>query len=264
MQGDTRISIDRPIGRRYIRLLALGWFGPFIVGEGRNDVHRQIRRAAVVIAAVLTLAWVQAPAMASPSAAPPKPQVQTGKGYVKVKESSGVRVGSGTFYALPEGSKNDLIIVTDDAGNIPGGVTAEQLVAIAQSGSQAAAPVASSGKAIGTQAVALANFYNYSALPYTWTPAYSGTYVMGASGARWIYWFSVTSGSNQSAAGQGQGWYRGYNGGSFGVWSYWYGLGVATDGSNGGGNVPWDGVAAYAKFKAYSNVNHLAAGYWGN
>lgn len=76
------------------------------------------------------------------------------------------------------------------------------------------------------------------------------------------YNFNVTFGSNQSAGGQGLGYYQGYNGSEFGVWSKWYGLGIATSGSNGGATVPWGEVLAVAKFKARSNTIHAATGYF--
>lgn len=62
---------------------------------------------------------------------------------------------------------------------------------------------------------------------------------------------------NTDACLQGQGWYTGYNGGSFGLWAAWYSLGC---GKNGGAQVPWDNVSNYPKVLARSMYGYYGGG----
>ncbi len=58
--------------------------------------------------------------------------------------------------------------------------------------------------------------------------------------------------------GQGIGYYQGYYGSTFGVWSQWYDLGNS---DGGGAFVPWGQVIANEQFKAMCAQTFFC---WGN
>lgn len=71
------------------------------------------------------------------------------------------------------------------------------------------------------------------------------------------YSWAVDPNLSTQACLLGQGWYTGYNGGSFGLWSEWYSLGC---GKSGGAQVPWDNVSAYPKVMAKSQYGYYGGG----
>ncbi len=79
------------------------------------------------------------------------------------------------------------------------------------------------------------------------------------------YWFSVQDGTQQWACSQGLGYYRGYNGSDFGVWSKWYQTGCAKGGPKSTStSVPWGYVWAIPKMRFQSqHYAALATGRWG-
>jgi hypothetical protein len=87
----------------------------------------------------------------------------------------------------------------------------------------------------------------------TWSsPVSSSCSVWGTDWSVHVYYsWNVATGTYQSAAAMGLGFYQGYNGSQFGVWSQYYGLGV---GASGGASVPWGNVASHPKVKAQSMI----------
>lgn len=76
------------------------------------------------------------------------------------------------------------------------------------------------------------------------------------------YTWWVQANTNQNAAAQGPGYYKGYSGTTMGVWQKWYGLGV---GKSGAASVPWGNVLANAKVRVQSTIAvHVANVTWTN
>lgn len=181
--------------------------------------------------------------------------------------------GSGTdavFYPTGEISDDTLVVIPNDDGTLPFGLTRAQvttLAALSPAARDAALADVIPAEAVGTSSLAPAAInpgHSYTATA-AWSSAWSGNNIWGYDeSAKVSYVFSVTQGTNQQAAGLGLGYYRGYNGSQMGVWSSWYGLGIASSNSNGGATVPWGSVLATAKFKAMSTIPlHLAIGrFW--
>lgn len=78
--------------------------------------------------------------------------------------------------------------------------------------------------------------------------------------SRQIYSWGVIAGTNQQACLEGIGFYRGYNGSSFSIWSRYYSLGC---GQSNAGSVPWGNTMALPSVRARSmSVIHIANGWW--
>lgn len=234
------------------------------LSKGRTVTKQFAQGIALIsLAAALSLCWgsVNAQASALPDA---KPRV-----IIVDPEGSGVvRRGDATFYPTGPIGQDDVVVILDDKGKIPGGASIAALREWIASGREGPAP-STSGEVVETRnrmVIPLAGCggVSYAAAPYVWSREYS--YCSSIAGAtastRVSYVFSVTDGSNQEASGLGQGWYQGYNGSQFGVWSAWYGLGIADGASNTGALVPWGNVWAVPKFKAMSTMLAGAFGYF--
>lgn len=170
---------------------------------------------------------------------------------------------SGTFYPTGIIDESTIVVVLNEDGGLPEGITQSMIDDRATGRVDGHSQSQPSPSDADSQAMSAS--YGYMALPYAWSSAYSGSNVIGwDASARWTYWFTVTEGSNQQACGQGLGYYRGYYGSTFGIWAKWYGVGCASSNSAGGGSVPWGNVIGVSKFKAMSTVPHVASGRWGN
>lgn len=232
-----------------------------------------LRRASRIgLAATCVIALTAAMSTAADAKPAPKPEPAD---YVIVDPhgKNAVETAEGTFMPITGTiDASTLIVVVNPDGTLPGGLTTAEVATLAEA--RAAGDVATieslgfsaDGQALAAPTggvTALATAYQYAAAPYVWSAAYRGSSLWsGSSTFKAYYSFSVTPGTNQQATGQGLGYYVGYNGSQLGTWAKWYGVGIATDGSNGGAYVPWGNVLATAQFKAMSTVPHGAIGYF--
>lgn len=219
------------------------------------------RFAALLLAGFMGSLAVAAPAAAAPPASTTPPNgsapAVSQKVFVAATPASG---SSGpAFYPLPEEAKDSLILLPEVARSLglPAGQVdesrrpeiVEKLSTLDLTKSEVNSKTALKGSKPQPMA---AQEYLWS--PFAFTPGggYSGPYrrsssFIGSNG--FDYQWMIAAGSNSQACTQGAGYYRGYNGGSFGLWKDWYGLGC---GYRGGAHVPWDNVAAYPELMARS------------
>lgn len=221
----------------------------------------EVPRLAVVSLTVLLAATLSAaPAVAQGDDAP-----VNRPGVVIVGPADAIQVGSATFYPTGPIDEDTLVVVADDDGNLPGGITEAQLarivaaraagddVALARALESAEAGVAP--RAVGIQwAAPLGMVWGLTAKG---TTALTGT----TSSVRVRFTFGVNQASAQVALGRAIGYYMGYNGGEYGKWSAWYGVGTASAGSDGTGTVPWGNTMAVSQFQGKSmKIQSIAAG----
>jgi hypothetical protein len=219
-----------------------------------------------LLAIPLVLASIASPALVAPAVAvSPADEIQpvelafSNPDIFVASEPPRSEAGA-TFYPLPEKARGSLIILPEvaaDLGLPSGPLDASERQRVLAGISNL--PVAASGtneaqatrNGISTQPTA-AQSYFWS--PFSFFPggSYSGAYRRNASfigSSGFDYQWQVAAGSNSQACTLGAGYYQGYNGGSFGLWKDWYGLGC---GRGGGAHVPWDNVAAYPELMAKS------------
>lgn len=221
----------------------------------------QRRKALIILAAPLVAAALLVGA--APAGAAVSTPTPTG-GYVIVNPSAAVHNADGrTFYPTGPVSDDTLVVIPQPDGTLPNGLTKAKLDAMqAQAKSEGTTVVAQLEK----QAALLAapTKYGYGATSVDWSPAVNGASKIGLTEAtRITYSFEAAWGTSQQNAGRGIGYYKGYNGGSFGTWSAWYGLGSAGTGGHSQ-DVPWGNVAAVMQFSAKCATSTGCSGYfWG-
>lgn len=188
-------------------------------------------------------------------------------GYYIIDRATAVQVGDATFYPLKNLPEGTITVMPDPDGSLP--VTTAQLDRIVAAKASGDATVMRRVQAeiqAETQPAAveaLASCWGYVAPYHMWSGVYLGTAIWGYDeSARVTYSFGVTPGTNQQAAGQGVGWWYGYNGSDFGLWRAWYNIGTATSLSSPSYTVPWGENLARTEFKAYSINFSLATGCW--
>ncbi|MBD7982773.1 hypothetical protein [Oerskovia merdavium] len=188
--------------------------------------------------------------------------LNTNPDYLVLYPEDGLEEGGATFYPTGELDEDTVVVIADADGSLPGDISEAQLQSMLSSRSPAAvsAALGIQGATENGQAPLAARTSDitpYAAHTWTagvsWSGAFTGGSIWGYdSSAKVSYVFNVTPGTNQKAAGQGLGYYSGYNGSEFGMWAKWYGVGIASDGSAGGATVPWGKVIATAQFKGKS------------
>ena len=218
------------------------------------------RMSAVIGSAAILLAMPGVPAASAAQVSPNAPD------YVIVYPSEAVTTSRGTFYPTGPVDEDTIVVIANEDGTLPGGLTEAQVRELAAGGSAARAVVEDmdlDSPSMASDVVMPMASHSYAAVYNKWSIEYSGANIWGYdSSTRVSYTFSVTEGTNQQATARGLGYYYGYNGSELGYWAQWYALGLASDGSPGGAQVPWGAVIATAKFKAMSTVLHLAIGYF--
>uniref|UniRef100_UPI0031D6D7C9 hypothetical protein n=1 Tax=Arthrobacter flavus TaxID=95172 RepID=UPI0031D6D7C9 len=202
-----------------------------------------------------------------------------GDGYVLVNPESAetVHLPDGrTFMPTGEISPETVVVVTDSDGSLPGAMTQTQLRtmvteqrAMKASGRTAteedqvlSAQTPSNSVEKADTAFAAFSQRTYS-VGWTWRQFGGSSQIGTTTTTRMYYWHSVASSTAQWAEGQGLGYYRGYNGGTFGTWSAFYAMGTAKSRADGGASIPWGNTAAVTQFRARSLNSPLAGGYWG-
>ncbi|MGO4431807.1 hypothetical protein AB4Y88_00475 [Paenarthrobacter sp. RAF9] len=166
------------------------------------------------------------------------------------------------FYAVPDEYRDSLLITPEVAADLqlPPGPVAETDVAEV-SAKVAAVETASrtetSKKADGGFSTLGINDTSFSYGPGTaWLGPYQRNTSLSGCCSHFYSWY-VDGALSTQACLQGQGYYTGYNGGSFGLWAAWYSLGC---GASGGYTVPWDNVSAYPKVLARSQYGYYGGG----
>ena len=201
-----------------------------------------------------------------------------GDGYVLVNPASSTtkHLPDGkTFMPTGEISPETVVVVTDPDGSLPGEMTQAQLTTmVADQRAARASGVVSDGKVLevsaqphdgaksvdGGVSALVSRAYSVS---YPWLTFTGGSVIGVNDSTRLNYWHNVTSGTVQWVQGEGLGYYRGYNGSTFGLWSAYYSMGTAKSNASGGASIPWGNVAANTSFRAKSLNSAVAGGYWG-
>lgn len=179
--------------------------------------------------------------------------------YVIVGPDDAVQVGSATFYPTGPIDDDTLVVILDDHGNLPGGISVAQLdriVAARAAGDEAA--LNREMKSLESPITPMVVGIQWGApIGMVWGATAKGrTGLAGTTDSvRVRYTFGVTPSTNQQAVGRGIGYYMGYNGSEFGKWRAWYGLGAAATASKDGtGTVPWGNTLAVSEFQGKSII----------
>lgn len=243
--------------------------------------RRKIWSLAAVPIAVVALGLSAVPAHAATSTAPSTASAAAADdaGYVVVDPSDAEVTSEGTFYPTGPIDENTVVVIPNADGSLPGGLTQAKLnalyshantpagVAAAEkagfvvAGDSTKASTSATTKTAAAPAAALAS-HAYSASSATeWSRNFAGPNIIGASETAKVYYkFGVSAGTSQTNAGQGLGYYRGYNGSTFGTWSKFYNVGSADKNTQGGANVSWGNVAAQAQFRAKCATSTICGG----
>lgn len=235
-----------------------------------------IKLATVSVVAILMLGTAVPAQAAQEKVVDIKPVHGNGYVIVNPKSSATVHLPDGrTFMPTGEISPETLVVITDPDGSLPGSMTQTDLTtmvaeqrtkrannqAVADQATLLSAQPAKSTKKSDTEFTTMGQ-RSYS-VGYSWNQ-FSGSSQIGMTDStRLYYWHSVTQGTQQWVEGQGLGYYRGYNGGTFGTWSAFYAMGTAKSGANGGASIPWGNTAAVTQFRARSLNSPIAGGFWG-
>lgn len=219
----------------------------------------------VLVAAVVLGAGATFPAVASDSSAPAEkaPPTAQSKGIFVLGSPSESTSAGAEFYAIPEEDRGSLFVMPDVAedlglpqGRVPSSDVSrvtEELAALEQKSASQDSTAKNGG--FTTMNVNTGSF-TYGP-GFAWLGPYQRPTAVWGGGTHKYYYWSVDPVLPSSACLQGQGYYTGYNGGSFGLWSAWYGLGC---GKSGGFNVPWDNVTAYPKVLSRSQAGYYGGG----
>lgn len=170
-----------------------------------------------------------------------------------------VAVGSEVFYPTGEVDPDTLIVIPDDKGNYPGGRSASELATVIHDEGLAALESLDQAP-IEVTPTAFIKSLSFAIPPMGTSATYEST--TGYISDTTVYYdFSTVPGANTSAHGYGRGFYRGYNGSDFGVWSTYRWVGYST-GSTVGKSVVWENVLAYKRFYAKTSSPHVVTGRW--
>jgi hypothetical protein len=186
------------------------------------------------------------------------------RGYLIVNPGSARIEGDKTFYPTGPIADDTLVVIADASGQLPNGLTEAALDAHV---AERRANTGGGKSSIGSEAAA----EPYAALAtwYAWGATSSG-YSQGYYGGSWIgttstatvsYYFWLNRGFNSRASGQGQGYYRGYSGSTWGTWAAWYYVGN-TGTTGAGAAVPWGNIAANRYFRAICTQTTACGGYF--
>ncbi len=173
------------------------------------------------------------------------------RGYIVVDSAQGEPVGDAVFYPTGPIAADTLVVIADAGGTLPNGLTQASLDSLVAQKRAGAITGSSTEVAAPAEAQrAASSYYAWSASSSGWSQGFNGGSLIGWDDtARASYYFYTAAGFNQRASGNGLGYYRGYNGSTFGTWSQWYYVGIAGSGG-AGATTPWGNVAATKQFRA--------------
>lgn len=186
--------------------------------------------------------------------------VKRGDGYVIVYPESDVSEGESDFISTGSLSDDTLVIIADDSGDFPLGLSAEEITnnSLENGAGNIAGPERGSNR-YGTIHQSAGHCFSVTGLIGAWSnPVESNVAVFGRFGHMQGYSYHLTPGTNQSAVGQG----LAFSVTSDGVSRYWASIGSASPSSPAVGTVPWGNVAAQPQFRAQSLNAHIATGQW--
>ena len=183
-------------------------------------------------------------------------------GYIVVGPSDAQVAGDATFYPTGPISDDTLVVIKDSDGNLPGGLTTSDLQTLVQQ-KRAGTLTTSADETTAPSSVVtpLTTYYSWSATSFQWSGSYAGGSLIGwDDSATATYYFRTKDATSETAAGDGIGYYRGYNGSTFGTWSSWYALGNAGTSGHTKAGIPWGNVAAVKKFEALCTTSTACFG----
>lgn len=197
-------------------------------------------------------------------------------GYVIVGAHEGQAVGDAVFYPTGPISDDTVVVIAEPDGSLPGGLTESTLQALAaeaRDGKATQFGLDSLGEgafsvpdtaARDFVAMASATPRAYLTNGTSWSGIFSGGSIIGTTANTTVsYVFTAPLNTAQINAGQGRGYYRGYNGSQMGTWAQWYNLGTATARRTGGAAVPWGQVISTTAFRAACATASVCNGKWG-
>lgn len=181
-------------------------------------------------------------------------------------------VGDSTFYPLPEGYEDATVVTAEVAADLGvdsvGAISNQEAKALRRSLADNPKVQVSTTEDDAAARLEMSSPLTDASISATaWTSffvppggayglwAQRNTAVFPIGDIRQPYTWQMHPASNAQVCGQGIGWYRGYNGGSFGTWSAAYNLGC---GATGTGTVVWDNVIAYPKFRAKASYTLIS------
>jgi len=183
-------------------------------------------------------------------------------GYVIADPGAARVTEEGVFYPTGKIAADTVVVIPQADGSLPNGMTTAKLERLY--GPRHSLPVSARSGEVSPRSVSTAAASNYAYLASSassWSRSFAGPNIIGAdAGVKIHYRFTVASSTSQTNAGQGLGYYRGYNGSEFGTWSKWYNLGVADTRTPGSTSVPWGNVSAQTKFRAKCATSTICSG----
>lgn len=222
------------------------------------------RIAATAAAAALLALGLPAGAGA---AKPPSAAVEP---TVVIAENGVVHPDGRTFYPTGLIDETTQVIIPDASGQLPGGLShsmAKEILATQGDVALLASVASAQARSLLTVSPAGKSSLAWSAaFCCRWaTYAHPTSFAGSDESSRMRYWFGVQPSTQQWACTQGRGYYRGYSGSEFGVWSKWYNTGCAKSGhASKKTYVPWGYVWANPKMKFQSqHFGAIATGLWG-
>lgn len=213
--------------------------------------------AAVATGGVATAAQQESVDSTSEQALVEQAKAADAAGYIIVERADSVAVDGATFYPTGPISDDTLVVIPDPDGSLPDGLTEQRIQSLIEqkrSGLLTEESLTVDAAPEAKDATTLASQYAWSATSAQFSRAFLGGSLIGLnSSTRASYYFDTQSGYGQRAAGNGMGFWTGYNGSQFGTWERFYGVGNAGP-AGAGGTVPWGNVAATKKFQARCTV----------
>jgi hypothetical protein len=213
----------------------------------------------MIAASVLMLApFGTQSAVAASKAAPPhsaeqvlasKAKAADAAGYMILHKSDGEPVGDTTFYPTGPINSTTIVVMANDDGTLPDGMSQTQLQGLVQAHRANASHTSMSTTATASATVAPYSSAVWSVAQGSWSGAYNlGANIGWNSSARASYSFKTSCGCQQ-ANGNGLGYYYGYLGSTYGLYSKWYWVGWSA-GDWQSTTVPWGNITANRQFRA--------------
>lgn len=190
------------------------------------------------------------------------PPPATGQGIYVLGAPTDTTDAGNEFFAVPDEYRDALLVTPEVAADLdlpPGPVAAAdvQEVSAKVAQTEVAGREESSRSANGGFTTMGVNDTRFTYGPgLAWFGPFQRLTSLSGCCSHTYTWYVDGAFSTQACL-QGQGYYTGYNGSSFGLWAAWYSLGC---GATGGYTVPWDNVSAYPKVLSRSQYGYYGGG----
>lgn len=222
----------------------------------------------VALATILGAGSIAAPANAAQSTAATAVDTSaaTPSDTFVVDPSTAEASGDATFYPLPKSAEDSLIVMPDMAAEVgikPGFVNpkdeARVRTALAAANDQQAKAPTITMATNATVSPMVSYNVDFTLLPLQqinsqWKSGYIGF----TADSRKIYNFAINQGGGKVAF-QGLGYYKGYNGSDFGLWSRYY---LVNSGTSGTKSVPWGNVSGRPAAIIKDTTPYYCIGRW--